>query len=191
MALGNLRNLTSLQVPCHDLTSIADFLDQKTSEIDGLIADKEKLVTLLQEYRQAIISEAVTKGLNPDVKMKDSGVEWIGEIPEHWEMYRLKRVMELVIQKASNDDLDKPYIGLENIESWTGQYNTVEDVEDMSANLFSPGMVLFGKLRPYLAKCIKVDFWGRCSRIRLLLASCITCCGRRGLFRRLIHQRTE
>ena len=105
----------------------------------------------------------------PYEKYKDSGVEWIGEIPEHWEMSRLKRVTELVIQKASNDDLDKPYIGLENIESWTGQYNSVEEFEDTSANLFSPGMVLFGKLRPYLAKSIKVDFWGRCSSELLTL----------------------
>lgn len=105
----------------------------------------------------------------PYERYKDSGVEWIGEIPEHWEMSRLKRVTELVIQKASNDDLDKPYIGLENIESWTGQYNTVEEFEDTSANLFSPGMVLFGKLRPYLAKSIKVNFWGRCSSELLTL----------------------
>lgn len=66
--------------------TIINFLDHKTSEIDNLIVDKEKLITLLQEYRQSVISEAVTKGLNPDVKMKDSGIEWIGEIPEHWEV---------------------------------------------------------------------------------------------------------
>lgn len=68
---------------------IADFLDQKTSEIDKLIADKEKLIELLEEKRQAIITEAVTKGLNPNVKMKDSGVEWIREIPEHWDIQPL------------------------------------------------------------------------------------------------------
>lgn len=69
---------------------ITDFLDQKTSEIDSLIADKERLIELLEEKRQAIITEAVTKGLNPDVKMKDSGVEWIGEIPEHWKINKIK-----------------------------------------------------------------------------------------------------
>lgn len=76
--------------PSDEQKAIANFLDQKTAEIDGLIADKEKLIELLQEKRQAIITEAVTKGLNPSVKMKDSGVEWIGEIPEHWEIGRLK-----------------------------------------------------------------------------------------------------
>src|SRR5699024_987180 len=62
---------------------IAYFLDYKIEEIDALIADKEKLIKLLEEKRQAIITEAVTKGLDPDVKMKDSGVEWIGKITEH------------------------------------------------------------------------------------------------------------
>jgi type I restriction enzyme S subunit len=69
---------------------IVDFLDQKTVEIDNLIADKEKLIELLQEKRQAIITEAVTKGLNPNVGMRDSGVEWIGEIPEHWGVSKIK-----------------------------------------------------------------------------------------------------
>lgn len=68
---------------------IAGFLDEKTSEIDSLIADKEKLIELLEEKKQVIITEAVTKGLNPNVKMKDSGVEWIREIPEHWDIQPL------------------------------------------------------------------------------------------------------
>lgn len=75
--------------------SIANFLDRKTTEIDTLIADKEKLIELLQEKRQAIISEAVTKGLDPNVKMKDSAIEWIGEMPEHWEIIRMKNIFGL------------------------------------------------------------------------------------------------
>src|SRR5699024_1309 len=70
--------------------SIVSFLNKKTSEIDALIADKEKLIKLLEEKRQTIITEAVTKGLVPDVKMKDSGVEWIGDIPEHWNKKKIK-----------------------------------------------------------------------------------------------------
>lgn len=75
---------------------IVDFLERKTSEIDTLISDKEKLIALLEEKRQAIITEVVTKGLDPDVEMKDSGVEWIGEIPEHWSCYRLKTLITKV-----------------------------------------------------------------------------------------------
>jgi type I restriction enzyme S subunit len=88
--------------------SIADYLDQKTAEIDGLIADKEKLIELLQEKRQAIITEAVTKGLNPNVRMKDSGIEWIGEIPEHWNVepikYMVKTIQTGTTPTTKNDD---------------------------------------------------------------------------------------
>jgi len=78
--------------PYREQIKIERYLDQKTSEIDTLIADKEKLITLLEEKRQAVITETVTKGLDPNVKMKDSGIEWIGEIPEHWEVVKLKYI---------------------------------------------------------------------------------------------------
>jgi len=79
----------------YEQKAISNFLDQKTAEIDSLIADKEKLIELLQEKRQAIITEAVTKGLNPNVRMKDSGIEWIGEIPEHWEVVKIKLLLKV------------------------------------------------------------------------------------------------
>lgn len=69
---------------------IANFLDHETAQIDTLIAKQEKLIELLKEKRQAVISHAVTKGLNPDVAMKDSGVEWLGKVPEHWVVAQLK-----------------------------------------------------------------------------------------------------
>lgn len=72
--------------------AIADYLDTKTAEIDALVADCEREVELLQEYRKAVISEAVTKGLDPDASMKDSGIEWIGKIPVGWEAARLDKV---------------------------------------------------------------------------------------------------
>ena len=81
----------------NEQVAIANFLDQKTAEIDGLIADKEKLIELLQEKRQAIITEAVTKGLNPNVRLKDSGIEWIGEIPEHWEVCGFTKYISSII----------------------------------------------------------------------------------------------
>lgn len=69
---------------------IASFLDRKCSEIDEMIALQEKIVEELKAYKQSVITEVVTKGLNPDVPMKDSGIEWIGEIPEHWEAHPFK-----------------------------------------------------------------------------------------------------
>jgi type I restriction enzyme S subunit len=73
--------------------SIASFLDRKTAAIDKLIEKKQRLIELLEEKRQAVISRAVTKGLNPNLRMKDSGVPWLGEIPEHWEVCQLRRVL--------------------------------------------------------------------------------------------------
>ena len=70
--------------------SIVFYLNSKCGEIDKVISTQEKRIALLQELKQSIITHAVTKGLNPDVKMKDSGIEWIGEVPEHWGAYRIK-----------------------------------------------------------------------------------------------------
>lgn len=72
--------------------AIADFLDKKTALIDDLIGKKKRQIELLKEQRQAVINQAVTKGLDPDVPMKDSGIDWLGEIPEYWEMKRLRYV---------------------------------------------------------------------------------------------------
>lgn len=76
--------------PISEQQKIASFLDRKCSEIDEMIALQEKIVEELKSYKQSVITEAVTKGLNPDVPMKDSGIEWIGEIPEHWETHPFK-----------------------------------------------------------------------------------------------------
>jgi len=74
---------------------ITDFLDEKTAQIDEAIAIKEKQIALLKERKQIIIQKAVTQGLNPDVPMKDSGVDWIGQIPEHWEVKKLKHGVKI------------------------------------------------------------------------------------------------
>jgi type I restriction enzyme S subunit len=78
--------------------AIADFLDRKTQAIDALIQRKERLIALLQEKRQALITQAVTKGLDPTVPMKDSGIEWLGEIPAHWEVLGLRRFIQKIDQ---------------------------------------------------------------------------------------------
>jgi restriction endonuclease S subunit len=157
----------------NEQVAIANFLDQKTAEIDGLIADKEKFIELLQEKRQAMITEAVTKGLNPNVRMKDSGIKCIGEMPEQWNIRKIKYLANIRNVKAGDSDIDKTYIGLENIESETGKLLINRDDEQQligeTANIFKKGDVLFGKLRPYLAKCIIADFDGRCTSELLVL----------------------
>jgi len=105
VTVTDVNNLLSILPPKKEQIAIANFLDQKTTEIDGLIDDKEKLIELLQEKRQAIISEAVTKGLNPNVRMKDSGIEWIGEIPEHWAVKPLFTLLtERKVRNAGNKE---------------------------------------------------------------------------------------
>lgn len=78
--------------PKNEQNGIANFLDQKTAQIDQAIAIKEQQINLLKERKQILIQQAVTRGLNPNVPMRDSGVDWIGDIPEHWEVKRLKHV---------------------------------------------------------------------------------------------------
>jgi len=80
----------------HEISRIVKFLDEKTAQIDDLISKKQKLIELLKEKRAAIINQAVTKGLNPDAPMKDSGIEWLGEVPEHWEVIRMRYVFKLL-----------------------------------------------------------------------------------------------
>src|SRR3989338_918079 len=80
-------------VPCpehEEQKAIADFLDLKTAQIDDLIAKKERMIELLKEERTAIINQAVTRGLDPKAEMKDSGIEWLGKVPKHWEIIRLR-----------------------------------------------------------------------------------------------------
>lgn len=84
----------------NEQSQIANFLDHETTKIDTLIAKQEKLIELLKEKRQAVISHAVTKGLNPNVAMKDSGVEWLGQVPEHWISARLKYYTNQIVDGA-------------------------------------------------------------------------------------------
>lgn len=78
-------------------TQIARFLDHETARIDALIEEQQRLIELLKEKRQAVISHAVTKGLDPNVPMKDSGVEWLGKVPEHWGVATLKRIAKRIV----------------------------------------------------------------------------------------------
>ena len=94
----------SLVPPINEQNVIARFLDTKTALIDKAIAIKEKQIELLKERRQILINRAVTRGLNSNVKTKDSGVEWIGEIPEHWELQKVKQIYRLIIDPAPKNN---------------------------------------------------------------------------------------
>ncbi len=129
---------------------IANFLDHETAKIDTLIEKQQQLIALLKEKRQAVISHAVTKGLNPNAPMRDSGVEWLGEVPEHWVVLRLKDTCDLISKKVEINN--QKVVALENIESWTGKYLKTDSNYSGQDVEFIVGDILFGKLRPYLAK---------------------------------------
>jgi type I restriction enzyme S subunit len=92
--------------PLEEQQLIASFLDRETGKIDTLVEQQQKLISLLKDKRQSLISHIVTKGLNPNVRMKDSGVEWIGEIPEHWEVKRLKDVADCRLSNVDKHTVD-------------------------------------------------------------------------------------
>lgn len=146
-------------------SQIVGFLDETLKRVDSLITKKQRLIKLLKEKRAAIIARAVTKGLDPNAPMKDSGVEWIGEMPKHWRILKTKYVTNLRNIKQVNSDKSERYVGLENVESWTGLLLSTTDPESLSGDCleFRLGDVLFGKLRPYLAKAWQADFSGFCS----------------------------
>jgi len=101
--------LTAIPTP-KEQTAIANYLDRKTAEIDELIADKKRLLELYEEEKTAIINQAVTKGINPDVPIKDSGIEWIGEIPKHWEISRMKNICK--VRQGLQIPIEKRFLSL-------------------------------------------------------------------------------
>ncbi len=107
-------------------TAIASFLDKKTAQIDDAVSIKENQITLLKEYKQVIIQKAVTQGLNPKAPMKDSGVDWIGQTPEHWELMRIKYVTRIVKRIIGHEgpavlSITQKGIKIKDIESGEGQ----------------------------------------------------------------------
>ncbi|MEG0381426.1 MAG: restriction endonuclease subunit S, partial [Kurthia sp.] len=107
--------------PPEEQKLIISFLDHETAKIDTLIAKQEKLIELLKEKRQAVISHAVTKGLNPNVPMKDSGVEWLGQVPEHWTVSKLKHFVNVVDCKhitAEFFDEGIPLASIGEVKGW-------------------------------------------------------------------------
>ncbi|EGQ8110448.1 TPA: restriction endonuclease subunit S [Vibrio parahaemolyticus] len=114
-----IKNATLIEPTFQEAEKIANFLDHETAKIDTLINKQEELIKLLKEKRQAVISHAVTKGLNPDAPMKDSGVEWLGDVPEHWDVIFIKHLSR-VKRGASPRPIDDPKYFDDNGEyAWT------------------------------------------------------------------------
>jgi len=147
--IGNMKvPVPELEIQCR----IADYLDRETARIDALVAEKEKMLALLEEKRSALISRAVTRGLDPNAPLKPSGLDWLGDIPAHWEITHFKYVCELnpsvdVSAISENDEvtflpMDRIKNGyfIENAETFS-KYNT-------SYNLFEEGDIVVAKVTP-------------------------------------------
>lgn len=135
--------------------AIASFLDRETSKIDALIAEQEKLIILLAEKRQATISHAVTRGLDPDAPMKDSGIAWLGAVPENWGVTRLKFVASVQTGIAKGKDtagkvtMTVPYLRVANVQDGFLALNDVTTIdiepEQLSRYRLLPGDVLMNE----------------------------------------------
>lgn len=147
--------------------AIVDFIDSKNSRIDALITKKSRFIELLKERRQAIIRKALTKGLDDSLEMKDSKVDWVGDIPASWKLTRIKTVSVLRNTRRNELSSESIYIGLEDVESGTGCYQPTagnsRKSDDSTVSIFKGRDVLYGKLRPYLKKVIVADQEGACS----------------------------
>ena len=147
---------SNIEMPCpsyEEQKQIASFLDYETAKIDTLIEKQQRLIELLTEKRQAVISHAVTKGLNPDVPMKDSGVEWLGEVPAHWELVPLKYLCRFSGGGTpTKDNLSYwtngtiPWVSPKDMKNFwisrTQDYITETAVKESSTNLVEAGTLL-------------------------------------------------
>lgn len=167
---SEMKNIFIPIPPPSEQEQIVHFLDWKVSGINRLIENKRKKLNSLKELKKDIVDCTVKSGIRDDVPVRDSGVYWIGKIPSHWSVMRLKSQIKLSNEKTSDNNL--PYIGMENIESWTGKYVKKNEVKpESTSNVYKAGNILFGKLRPYLAKVFITEDDGICSSEFLVFKS--------------------
>ena len=162
-----IRMATYALPPLNEQTTIAAFLDHETAKIDALIAEQEKLIALLAEKRQATISHAVTRGLNPDAPMKDSGVAWLGEVPAHWRVGKAGfylSVLQGFAFPSSGFSQDESYtrllrginIGVGNIRWSDVVYWQRTDQDGLNLYELSAGDIIVGMDRPLIAAGMRV-----------------------------------
>jgi len=156
---SEMKNIQIPSIPLPEQKQIAKFLDHETGKIDLLIEKQQALIALLKEKRQAVISHAVTKGLNPNAKMKDSGVEWLGQVPEHWKVVSFAQCV--LITGGLVDPRVEPFKGYtmiapNHIESRSGRLLKLETAAEQGAEsgkyLCQQEEVIYSKIRPALAK---------------------------------------
>lgn len=167
--------------PPEEQRSIAAFLDYKTAQIDNLIEKKEQLLKLLEEKRIALITKAVTKGLDPNVKMKPSGIPWLGDIPQHWNLWQLKRLAQITygvggeIDKGISEGvrlLSLPNVTFEGNINLDEEYYIELNEDEKKEYLLKKGDLLFNWRNgssDHLAKTAIINFEGEFTHVSFLL----------------------
>lgn len=164
LSTSKLASFQVLLPPAFEQKTIASFLDHKTAHIDKLIAEKERLLKLLEEKRIALITQAVTKGLDPNVKMKPSGIDWLGDLPEHWEVKKLK-YLTLCNAEILNEDCDPDftfdYVDISSVNLLHGIVNketyTFERAPSRARRVVHSGDVIVSTVRTYLKAIAQVE----------------------------------
>ena len=136
MSRDDLMSFPVIVPPRGDQIQIAAFLDRETAKIDELVAEQQRLMELLKEKRKAVISHAVTKGLNPDAPRKPSGVEWLGEVPAHWEVGRLKRYWSVTDCKHVTAEFVEDGIPLASIREVQGHWVDLSRAKQTTEHFF-------------------------------------------------------
>lgn len=173
MHYEDLKNMKVYIPPRTEQEQIVRFLDWKVSEINKLIGIKQKKISRLTELQKAVINETVTHGLNKNAPMKFSGVEWIGNIPSHWQINKLKRVTTVRNEKGIYEpNITNRYIGLENVKSYSNDIIvTLSEYDKSVQSICCKGDLMFSKLRPYLAKVIIAPYDSFCTGEMLIISS--------------------
>lgn len=173
---NEMSRILTIYPPLETQHKIADYLDEKTSKIDYIISREKKVIEKLKEYKQSIITEKVTKGLNPNVKMKDSCVDWIGEIPENWRITRLLRLAKSekysMVDGPFGSDMKNeeyvddgiPVVQLTNVKLYTHytgsmKYVTEKKYKQLIRHTAYKGDIVIAKMMPAGRACILKDYY--------------------------------
>lgn len=154
--IDDLKNFEVAIPPLQEQHRIVNYINNAISTYDAVISTQERRITLLEELKQSVITEAVTHGINPNAPLRPSGIDWIGNIPQHWEKLRFKNFITLI----TTPSISEQKIGLENIESNSGNFIETDSEYEGNGFEFQVNDVVYGKLRPYLRKVWKATFSG-------------------------------
>lgn len=136
--------------PNYEQNTIVRFLDYKTGQIDSFIANRQKQIELLKEQKAGIINKAVTKGINPNAKMKDSGIEWIGEVPEHWMIGKVRRVLNILTDFTANGSFADLAKNVKYLD--TPDHSRLIRLTDLREDLKNEGIYVNKEAHKFLSK---------------------------------------